>query len=110
MRSLCVILLIVAHAMKYVSADSSPDETALVAATPIEQSFQPEPEIEIMEEKPEQPKALPAPKKRTAPSDNLERVREYMAEHEGASVRQVAKDLGMGISTANKWMRQLAPK
>jgi len=110
MRSLCVILLIVAHAMKYVSADSSPDETAPVAATPIEQPAQPEPEIEITEEKPEQPKALPAPRKRTARSDNLERVRVYMTEHETASVRQVAKDLGMGISTANKWMRQLAPK
>ncbi|HEU5379956.1 MAG TPA: hypothetical protein VFV38_31425 [Ktedonobacteraceae bacterium] len=113
MRSLCVILLIVAHAMKYVSADSSPDQTALVAAseaqTPTEQPAQPEPEIEITEEKPEQPKALPAPKKRTPSGDNLERVRVYMTEHEGASVRQVAKDLSLGISTANKWMRQVKP-
>src|SRR5258708_6305917 len=83
MRSLCVILLIEAHAMKYVSADSSPNETAPVAATPIEQPSQPEQEIEITEEKPEKPKALPAPKKRTPSGDNLERVRVYMAEHQG---------------------------
>ena len=56
----------------------------------------------------ESPKALPSPKKRTANGDNLERVCAYMAEHQGASVRQVAKDLEPGISTANKWMRQLA--
>jgi len=108
MRSLCVILLIVAHAMKYVSADSSPSETSPMVATPIEQPSQPEQEIEITEEKRERPKALPAPKKRTATGNNLERVRVYMAEHEGASVRQVAKDLTLGISTANKWMRQVS--
>ena len=108
MRSLCVILLIVAHALKYVSADSSPSELATVAEpvaiVPIEQSEQP---ITVTEEKPE-PKALPSPKKRTDGGDNLERIRVYMAEHKGASVRQVAKDLALSISTANKWMRQLA--
>lgn len=110
MRSLCVILLIVAHAMKYVSAGSSPDEPMAVAAleveTPIEQPAQPEPEIEITEEKPEQPKALPAPRKRTAGNDNLERVRAYKADHPKASVRQAARDLNLSISTTAKWMRQ----
>lgn len=108
MRSLCVILLIVAHALKYVSADSSPSEPTpipvSVAEPVVEQLEQP---ITITEEQPK-PKALPSPKKRTANGDNLERVRVYMAEHQGASVRQVAKDLELGISTANKWMRQLA--
>lgn len=114
MRSLCVILLIVAHAMKYVNTDSSPT-TSMAVAVPIEETpeeapiEQPEQPITITEEK-LKPKALPAPKKRTANSDNLERVRVYMAEHQGASVRQVAKDLELGISTANKWMRQLASK
>lgn len=115
MRSLCVILLIVAHALKYVSTDSSPNGTAPMAATPIEQ---PEQEFTVTEEKnepklldeKEKPKALPLPKKRTASGDNLERVRVYMTEHQGASVRQVAKDLELGISTANKWMRQLTAK
>ena len=65
--------------------------------------------ITLTEEQPK-PKALPAPKKRTATGDNLERVRVYMAEHQGASIRQVAKDLELGISTANKWMRQVAAK
>lgn len=110
MRSLCVILLIVAHAMKYVGADSSPNETAPVAATPIEQPAQPEPEIEITEEKPDTPKALPAPRKRTAPNENLERVRAYMTEHKGATVREVSAALTMSISTANKWMRQVSQK
>jgi len=102
MRSLCVILLIVVHALKYVSADSTPIP-AMVADVPIEQPEQP---VQITEEE-ERPKALPSPKKRTVPSDNLERVRVYMAEHQNARVRQVAKDLTLGISTANKWMRQL---
>lgn len=108
MRSLCVILLIVAHAMKYVSADSSPNETAPVAATAIEPPAQPEQKIEVTEEKEERPKALPSPKKRTATGDNLERVRSYKAEHESASVRDVAKALGMSISTANKWMQRVS--
>lgn len=107
MRSLCVILLIVAHAMKYISADSSPSETPPVAATPIEQPGQHEQKIEITEEENEQPKALPAPKKRTSSGDNLERVRAYMAEHEDATAREVSKALTMSISTANKWMRQV---
>lgn len=111
MRSLCVILLIVAHALKYVSADSSPNETAPVAvATPVEETSieQPEQPVTITEEKKPTPKALPSPKKRTGSGDNLERVRVYMAEHEGASVRQVAKDLSLGISTANKWMQRVS--
>jgi hypothetical protein len=109
MRSLCVILLIVAHAMKYVSADSSPNETVPMAATPIEQPNKPEKEIEVTEEKPAKPKALPAPKNQAATNDNRERVEAYIAEHKDddkkPTVREVAKALGMSISTANKWMR-----
>jgi hypothetical protein len=66
MRSLCVILLIVVHALKYVSSDSSSTKSLAVSApeaeTPIEQSEQ---EVNVTEEKPARPKALPAPKKRT---------------------------------------------
>jgi len=108
MRSLCVILLIVAHALKYVSAGGSSTQPMTVAEpvkeTPIEHPEQP---VTITEAEPK-PRALPSPKKRTANDNNLERVRLYMAEHQGTSVRQVAKDLELGISTANKWMRQVA--
>jgi len=55
-------------------------------------------------------KALPSPKKRTATSDNLELVRLYMAEHQGASACQIAKDFEPGISMANKWMRHIAAR
>jgi hypothetical protein len=66
MRSLCVILLIVAHALKYVNADSPSTESLAVSApkaeAPIERLEQ---EVNVTEEKPALPKALPASKKRT---------------------------------------------
>lgn len=112
MRSLCTILLIVAHALKYVSTDRSPDETAPVAESVAAPSApvveQPEQPVTVTEEKVPAPKALPAPKQRTANRDNLERVRVYKAEHPRASVRQAARDLNLSISTAAKWMRQSA--
>lgn len=118
MRSLCVILLIVAHALKYVSTNSPATELVSVAEKPTEQPAEAEQSVQITEEnhfkdmskmvtESEQLNALPSPKKRTASNENLERVRTYMVEHQGASVRQVAKDLGLAISTANKRMRQV---
>ena len=38
---------------------------------------------------------------------NYERVKAYMDTHESVSVRDVAKALDIGISTANKWMQKV---
>jgi hypothetical protein len=84
MRLLCVILLIVAHALKYVSTDSTPSGPIAVAASvkemPIEQPEQP---VTITEAQPK-PQALPTPKRKRiqrANVDNLERVRVYLLDH-----------------------------
>lgn len=64
--------------------------------------------VVITEEDEAPAKALPAPKKeRTANTENRERVRAYIEEHHGASVREVVKALNVGVSTANKWMQRV---
>ena len=47
----------------------------------------------------------PYPKRKN--STNYERVKAYMADHQRASVRDVAGALNIGISTANKWMQRV---
>jgi hypothetical protein len=44
------------------------------------------------------------PRRQRKNSTNYERVKAYMDTHQSVSVRDVAKALDIGISTANKWM------
>jgi hypothetical protein len=92
-RSISVVLLIVAHSVRDVSMKDEqivqPERTTVV----------PQPSI-VSEVEPEQ-KALPSP-------DNCERVRAYMVEYPNAKVREVAGALSISISTASKWMRHIA--
>ncbi|HKF37015.1 MAG TPA: hypothetical protein VKB35_08960, partial [Ktedonobacteraceae bacterium] len=70
----------------------------------------------VSEEDPTQ-QALPEPKHEERTRDepatsnddergkgNFERVRQYLADHPDAKVREVAKALTVSVSTANKWM------
>lgn len=50
-------------------------------------------------------KAVPHTKRKN--STNYERVKAYMDTHQNVSVRDVAKALDIGISTANKWMQKV---
>jgi hypothetical protein len=105
-RSVAIVLLIVAHAIRHVpTQDEQP-------VRPQHQQVTMSPELleairlvivqEIQTEQIEQ-KTLPEPEV----ADNCERVKAYMAEHPNAKVREVAQALSMSTSTASKWMRYI---
>jgi glucan phosphoethanolaminetransferase (alkaline phosphatase superfamily) len=103
-RSVAIVLLIVAHAVRHVQLEEKPGVQK--KHTPV----QPKPTVvnEVVKEEvvqDDQPKALPAPK--SVQNGNLERVRVYMGEHPDASARTVGKALGMSATTANKWMKKV---
>jgi hypothetical protein len=93
-RSVAIVLLIVAHAMRHATTGKSTQpvrsEHQVVTLTP---------EIIEVVRSPIERTALPEP-------DNYERVKAYLAEHPNATVREVATALSISPSTANKWMRR----
>jgi hypothetical protein len=93
-RSLAIVLLIVAHAMRHVQRPS-------VQIAPAPQTI-----VIPQAEQERTPEALPAPKmsKDEQGPDNYERVKAYMADNPKATARTVGKALGMSATTANKWM------
>lgn len=123
MRSFCIVLLIIGHAVKH--ADGATDmyiatkEDIKGADTPP----LPEEEIIVTEEQqvtekteeigePEVVQELPSPKqetetrqRRTEGGDMLVRVQAYMLDNPTATARQAAQDLKTSPSTANKYMR-----
>jgi glucan phosphoethanolaminetransferase (alkaline phosphatase superfamily) len=110
-RSVAIVLLIVAHAVRHVQLKEKPilpdgRQGGREKRTPV----QPKPTVvnEVVKEEvvqSDQPKALPAPK--SVLNDNYDRVKVYMSEHPGASARTVGKALGMSATTANKWMSRV---
>jgi len=126
-RSIAIVLLIVAHAMRHVQIDKiAPNILVSVdAATsqPTTQKHELAALTTVCEEnqKKQQTLALPqaksdsptlqttrrTPNAKRKNSANYERVRAYMDDHQNASVREVAKALNIGISTANKWMQKV---
>jgi glucan phosphoethanolaminetransferase (alkaline phosphatase superfamily) len=99
-RSVAIVLLIVAHAVRHVQLEEKP------SVQKKHTSVQPKPTVvnEMVKEEivqGEQPKALPAPK-----AGNYERVKAYMADNPNATARTVGKALGMSATTANKWMNK----
>jgi len=100
-RSVAIVLLIVAHAVRHVQLEEKQSVLEKHAGVqPKSTVFNEVVKEEIVQGA--QPKALPAPK-----GDNYERVKVYMADNPKASARTVGKALGMSATTANKWMRQL---
>ena len=99
-RSVAIVLLIVAHAVRHVQLEEKP--SVREKRTPV----QPKPTIvnQTLVQEDEQ-KALPAPK--PVQSDNYERVRVYMVDNPNATARTVGNALGMSATTANKWMSRL---
>ena len=126
-RSIAIVLLIVAHAMRHVQIDKitpniivsvdaiTPEPTAqkyeLAALTTVcEESQKKQQTLVLPQAKDDSPALLTTRRtsraKRKA-SSNYERVRAYMDTHQNVSVRDVAKALNIGISTANKWMQKV---
>jgi hypothetical protein len=95
-RSLAIVLLIVAHAMRHVQRPS-------VQIAPAPQTI-----IIPQAEQERTPEALPAPRvpKDEHGPDNYERVKAYMVDNPKATARTVGKALGMSATTANKWINK----
>jgi hypothetical protein len=126
-RSIAIVLLIVAHAMRHVQIDKIAPNIIVSVDTITSESTIQKHELAALttvceeNQKKQQTLALPQAKedspallttKRTTNakrknSANYERVRAYMDDHQNVSVRDVAKALDIGISTANKWMQKV---
>jgi len=130
-RSLAIVLLIVAHALRHVQLEpEQPVPTTVPGPQPSPLVPMPElvdalraalAQVSVSEE-PETPQALPSPlgeqqinTAQEAPAmcdheqeaNNYERVKAYLAGHPEAKVRDVAKALMVSVSTANKWMNRV---
>jgi hypothetical protein len=93
-RSLAIVLLIVAHAMRHVQRTR-----VQIAPAP--------PTIVIPQSEQERtPEALPPPKGEQS-LDNFAKVKAYMNAHPNATVREVAKALQISATTANKWINRM---
>ncbi|HET8844560.1 MAG TPA: hypothetical protein VFN35_24030 [Ktedonobacteraceae bacterium] len=114
-RSLSVVLLIVAHALKYAGSEDIKN-TQLAPLQKEDQKNEQEESGQATDRQPvtireedEPPKALPQPQNvriSHACTQNYEQVKAYIALHQQATVREVAKALSIGTTTANKWMRK----
>ncbi len=130
-RSIAIVLLIVAHALRHVQSErSETKQEVLPTSPPAPLVVTPElldalrlllAQTTVSEEAPT-PYALPSPQdeqwtnlpqKATGASDeesganNYERVKAYLAGHPDAKVREVAEALTISVSTANKWMNRI---
>jgi len=124
-RSLAIVLLIVAHALRHVQANPQnerpPQQPAPLVLTPellneLRAAFL---QTILSEEanahtrflsQGEQPTNT-AQEARVSDEDeqaanNGERVQAYLAQHPNATVREVASALSLSVSTTNKWMRR----
>ncbi len=127
-RSIAIVLLIVAHAMRHVQIDKAVPQVEVSAekATPepiitneklcvqtiVSEDNQVEHQTLALPQAKDDSPALPAVKSRTPRTKrknatNYERVKAYMGTHQNVTVRDVAKALSIGISTANKWMQKV---
>ena len=125
-RSIVIVLLIVAHALRHVHSEHPEKQQTIVPAAPpppivitpelvdalralLAQTF--------ITEETTRPQALPSPQGEQGTNskavgdsqdepgaNNYERVKAYLALHPDAKVREVAGALTISVSTANKWM------
>lgn len=124
-RSIAIVLLIVAHAMKHVQMARSrpvpPTEPlqqhapSLVLTSELvetlrvlqEQTIASDSALQVLAQPKTQGPATHEPVTGTEEDlspGNFERVRHYLAEHPDAKVREVAAALTISVSTADKWM------
>jgi len=132
-RSLSVVLLIVAHAMRHVHHEGAEIEAPASPPFPPSPSLVVTPEVvdalrallaqtTVSAGEENDLQALPSPQQKqevnvtqeaTADHEdehgvnNYERVKAYLTTHTGAKVREVAAALTISTSTANKWMTRI---
>jgi hypothetical protein len=130
-RSLAIVLLIVAHALRHVQIEPeqltpAPQPTPLALTPELVDTLRAALAQVTVSEEPETLQALPSPQSNQWTSEgehqintaqeapatcdqeqgasNYERVKAYLAGHPEAKVRDAAKALTISVSTANKWM------
>jgi hypothetical protein len=99
-RSVAIVLLIVAHALRHVQLEEK--QSVREKRTPVQPKLTVVNQTVVQED---EQKALPAPK--PVQNDNYERVKVYMVDNPKATARTVGKALGMSATTANKWMNRV---
>jgi hypothetical protein len=107
-RSVSIVLLIVAHAVRHVGTETSHTTQMVTHGTSVQEEKDEQPNIqETIVTPQEQAKALPAPKRERVNTNNYERVKAYMTKHPDATSREIGAALSMSPSTANKWMQRV---
>lgn len=102
-RSLTVILLIVSHALKHLHTEAASPVKGVKAKSV--QPVKAEARIEQEEHTLKEPTAITP--NVIGINKNLERVKEYLADHPKASAREVGRALGMSAPTAAKWVNKV---
>lgn len=127
LRSLAIVLLIDAHAMRHVriskpavihqpssiqqsmpSLAITPELVEILRTLLAQTTVSEEPPIQqalpkLIHGETERPSTL----SNARGAENFERVKTYMAEHPEAKVREVAEALSISVSTASKWMSRI---
>jgi hypothetical protein len=106
-RSLTVILLIVSHALKHLHTQE-PQSVKVGKPRSVQQTQQPQ----VQPVQPVQPVAPAVQEARTSKeptpiNKNLERVRQYLADHPKASAREIGRELGLSATAAAKWVKRI---
>lgn len=105
-RSIAIVLLIVAHAMRHVQIDTINPQVVVSVSVETPDQINELPEIAAQTTVSEETnvKALPAPKRKP---NTYKRVKAYLRNHPDAKAREVAEALHISNPTASKWMSQV---
>lgn len=98
-RSIAIVLIIVAHALRHVG-QTHEVAVKLVKPKTIQQATT---SVQPATEKP----AHPTPKEPTPINANFKRVKEYLDNNPNASAREVGRALGFSATTAAKWVNKV---
>ena len=114
-RSISVVLIIVAHSMRHVQIAKPQGEPLAAAQEPQPPQLVITPDLietlrgllthsTVTEEQPAPTLLLP---KGDTQENNDERVRAYLSEHPTATLREIAEALTISVTTANKWRTRI---
>ncbi len=127
-RSLVIVLLIVAHALRHVQREPdrtkgpAPQLTPLVLTPELLEALRAALAQVTVSAEPQAPEALPSPRgeqqanfaqeaiavrDHEQEANNYERVKAYLATHPQATDRAIADALTISTSTANKWRKRI---
>lgn len=98
-RSIAIVLIIVAHALRHVG--QTHEVVVKVVKSKVVQ-----PTTTTVQPAPQQP-AQHTPKAPTPINKNFDRVKEYLTDHPKASAREVGRALGLSPTSAAKWVKKV---